>query len=38
MIKHKDEFPKKDYDANDYDFSATTNRTMEEISKDNVKR
>ena len=38
MIIHKDEFSKKEYDANDYDFSATTNRTMEEISKDNVKR
>jgi len=31
FIKHKDEFAKKGYDANDYDFSARTNRSMEEI-------
>jgi len=31
FIKHRDGFAKKGYDANDYDFSARTNRSMEEI-------
>jgi bifunctional non-homologous end joining protein LigD len=34
LIKHKDEFVKKGYDAADYDFSASTNRSMAEIAKD----
>lgn len=33
LIKHKDEYIKEGYDAKDYDFSATTNRTMEEITQ-----
>ena len=31
FIKHRDEFAKKGYEANDYGFSARTNRSMEEI-------
>jgi bifunctional non-homologous end joining protein LigD len=31
FLKHKDEFAKKGYDAKDYDFSARTNRSMEQI-------
>lgn len=31
FIKHRDAFVKKGYDANDYDFSARTNRSMEDI-------
>ncbi len=34
FIKHKDQFAKKGYDANDYDFSATTGRSMEQILLD----
>ena len=33
LIKHKDEFSKKGYDANDYDFSASTNRALAEIEQ-----
>ena len=33
LIKHRDEYSKKGYDANDHDFSASTNRTLEEISR-----
>lgn len=38
LIKHKDEYSKTGYDAKDYDFSATTNRSLAEISKDETKR
>ena len=31
FIKHKDTFAKKAYDVSDYDFSARTNSSMEEI-------
>jgi bifunctional non-homologous end joining protein LigD len=34
LIKHRDEFAKKGYDAKDYDFSAETNRTLEQITKE----
>lgn len=34
LIKHKDEFAKEGYDANSYDFSAVTKRTLAEISRD----
>jgi bifunctional non-homologous end joining protein LigD len=34
LIKHKDAYSKKGYDAKDYDFSASTNRSMAEISKE----
>ena len=33
LIKHKDKYVKTGYDANDYDFSATTKRSMLEISQ-----
>ena len=36
LIKHRDDYSEKGYDANDYDFSATTNRTMAEIVKNSV--
>ncbi len=32
LIKHNDEYVKKDYDANDYDFSARSKKKMEEIN------
>ncbi len=32
LIKHHDEYVQPGYDANDYDFSATTNRTLAEIA------
>lgn len=31
LIKHKDEYCKDSYDANDFDFSARTNKSLEEI-------
>lgn len=31
LIKHKDEFVKEGYEANDYDFSAVSNKSIEEI-------
>lgn len=31
LIKHKDEYTQKDYDANDYDFSAKSGKTLKEI-------
>lgn len=34
LIKHKDEYCKDGYDANDYDFSATTGRSLAEIAAD----
>jgi bifunctional non-homologous end joining protein LigD len=34
LIKHRDEFVKKGYDAVDYDFSAVTNRSIAQIAKD----
>ncbi len=37
LIKHKDEFVKAGYDANDYDFSAPTSRTLAEISQADTK-
>ena len=33
LIKHKDEYVKEGYDANDFDFSAKSKRTMDEISQ-----
>ncbi len=33
MIKHKDKYTIEKYDANDYDFSAKTKRTLKEISE-----
>jgi len=32
LIKHQDEYVQPGYDANNYDFSATTNRTLAEIA------
>ncbi len=32
MIKHRDEYVKKGYDANDYDFSAISGRSIDEIA------
>jgi bifunctional non-homologous end joining protein LigD len=32
FIKHRDTFSVKGYDANDYDFSAKTNRSIAEIA------
>ena len=32
LIKHKDEFVKEAFDANDYDFSARSNKTLDEIA------
>jgi bifunctional non-homologous end joining protein LigD len=32
FIKHRDEYSKPGYDANDYDFSAVTKRTLAQIS------
>lgn len=37
LIKHKDEYVTVGYDANDYDSSATTKRSMTEISTDSRK-
>lgn len=34
MIKHQDDFVKKDYDAKDYAFSAKTKQTIEEIENE----
>jgi len=33
LIKHRDEYSKTGYDANDYDFSATSNRSLTEIAR-----
>jgi len=33
FIKHKDEYIQKDYNANDYDFSAVSKRSLAEISQ-----
>ena len=33
LIKHKDKYTQKGYDANQYDFSVTTKRTLKEISE-----
>jgi bifunctional non-homologous end joining protein LigD len=38
FIKHKDEFSMKGYDAADNDFSAVTNRSMAQISKEGSKQ
>ena len=35
LIKHKDNHVQKDYDANKYDFSATTNKSLKEITDSN---
>lgn len=32
MIKHKDDYARKGYDAKDYDYSAVSNKTLAEIS------
>ena len=32
LIKHKDEFVQPDYDANNYDFSAKSHKSIEEIT------
>ncbi|MBI3379125.1 3'-phosphoesterase [Candidatus Gottesmanbacteria bacterium] len=37
LIKHKDEFTQEGYDANTYDFSARTKRTLDEISQDDLR-
>lgn len=34
LIKHDDEFVQKDYDANDYDFSARSNKSIAQIEDD----
>lgn len=34
LIKHRDEFSKAGYDANDYDFSAVSNRSISEIARE----
>lgn len=35
MIKHKDEFVKNGYNANDYDFSAVSGKSIQEIKESN---
>jgi bifunctional non-homologous end joining protein LigD len=35
LIKHRDEYSKKGYDANDYDFSAVSSRSLAEIAVQN---
>lgn len=32
LIKHRDEYSEKGYDANDHDFSAVSNRSLPEIA------
>ncbi len=32
LIKHRDEYSKEGYDANDYDFSAVSNRSLAQIA------
>ncbi len=32
LIKHRDEYSKKGYDANDYDFSAVSDRSLAQIA------
>jgi len=34
LIKHKDEYVEKNYDANDYDFSAKSGKSLKEIAKE----
>lgn len=34
LIKHKDEYMQSDYDAKNFDYSAQTKRTLEEITND----
>ena len=34
LIKHHDEYVQKGYDANDYDFSAVSSRSLAEIAVD----
>ncbi len=36
LIKHKDEHTQKNFDANKYDFSATTKRSLAEITQANA--
>jgi len=33
LIKHRDEYSKTGYDANDYDFSASSNRSLTQIAR-----
>ncbi|MGI8420413.1 MAG: DNA polymerase ligase N-terminal domain-containing protein [Candidatus Levyibacteriota bacterium] len=33
LIKHKDDFVQEGYDANEYDFSAVSNKSVDEIAK-----
>ncbi len=33
LIKHKDQYDKKDYEASQYDFSAVSKKTIDEIKK-----
>lgn len=35
LIKHRDEHSKKEYDANDHDFSAVSNRSLAQIAAQN---
>jgi bifunctional non-homologous end joining protein LigD len=35
LIKHKDDFVKEGYDANEFDFSAVSGKSIEEIRKEN---
>ncbi len=37
LIKHRDEHSKKEYDANDHDFSAVSNRSLAQIATQNPK-
>ncbi len=36
LIKHRDEYCKEGYDANDYDFSAVSGLSLDEIAKKNL--
>lgn len=38
LIKHKDEYCESGYDANDYDFSATSGKSLEEIALEGKER
>jgi len=38
LIKHQDEYCQKDYDANDYDISAVSNKSLAEITQENKEK
>jgi bifunctional non-homologous end joining protein LigD len=38
MIKHRDEYVKEGYNANDYDFSAVSGKSIKEIREEGIKK